>query len=278
MSRADWERYLRTGQEPDRRRALEYLLPGDPYGPASEWARFFEFLYGRYHGWVDGFELVNEPNLQLWPQQAPPPPGAADPFARTRTTIERATAQLLKTAQAISATYAHSTMLYAPSISDSDTASSRLYTRWDEFVPALLGAFGEFGYLPHSRQAWSHHNYTDVERRQTTTRTQLIRGLLAGRWAGHADGRAPTVFVTEGGARLSRMPALYPDEDPREAQARCLRHVWALHRPGAAAGAGVAMLAQYLIHSDPNFDCGLIDPYPSRVERPAYAAWSSFAA
>ena len=34
-------------------------------------------------------------------------------------------------------------------------------------------------YTPHSRQAWSHHNYTDVEKRQTATRTQLIRGLLA---------------------------------------------------------------------------------------------------
>lgn len=276
MSPADWERYQRTGREPEGRHALEYLLPADPYGPGSEWARFFAFLYGRYEGRVDGFELVNEPNLQLWPQQAPPPPGA-DPFAPAETTIEATVAQLLKTAQGISASHGHSTMLYAPSISDSDTASSRRYTRYDDFVGALLDACASIGYEPHSRQAWSHHNYTDVEKRQTATRTQLIRGLLAGRWAGHGDG-SPTVFVTEGGARLSRMSVLYPGEDPREAQARCLRDAWALHQPGAPAGAGVAMLAQYLLYADPNFDCGLLDPYPSRVKRPAYAAWRAFEA
>jgi hypothetical protein len=279
MTRAEWERYVRNGRDPaaynPSRHALEYLLPDDAYGPASEWARFFDFLYDRYHGWVDGFELVNEPNLQLWPQQAPPAAGA-DPFAPTPTTIGVAIAQLLKTAQAVSTSYAHTTMLYAPSISDSDTPSSRRYTRYDDFVGALLDAFGAVGYLPHSRQAWSHHNYTDVEKRQTATRTQLIRGLLAGRWGGHGDGREPTVYVTEGGARLSRMPALYPREDPREAQAKGLRDAWALHQPGAAAGEGVAMLAQYLLYADPNFDCGLLDPYPSRVKRPAYAAWRAF--
>ena len=36
------------------------------------------------------------------------------------------------------------------------------------------------------------------------------------------------------------------------------------------------MFAQYLIYADPNFDCGLIDPYPSTVKRPAYEAWKSF--
>ena len=168
-------------------------------------------------------------------------------------------------------------MLYAPSISDSDTATSRLYQRYDEFLPALLDACAAIGYLPHSRQAWSHHNYPDVEKRQTATRTQLIRSQLAGRWFGYgSSGSSPTVFVTEGGARLSRMPALYPGEDPRAAQAKCLRDAWALHQRDTGAGAGVAMFAQYLIYADPNFDCGLIDPYPSAGKRPAYAAWKAF--
>ena len=289
MTRAAWERYLRSGRDPaayaPSRRALEYRLPADPYGPASAWARFFEFLYRRYHSgqrssgrWVDGFELVNEPNLQLWPLQAPPAAGAADPFAPTTPTIAGHVAQLLKTAQGVSAKFAHSTMLYAPSISDSDTASSRLYDRYDAFVPALLDACAAIGYLPHSRQAWSHHNYTDVEKRQAATRTQLIRGRLAGRWTGYSSGQAPTVFVTEGGARLSRMPALYPGEEPRAAQAKCLRDAWALHQVDTGAGAGVAMFAQYLLYADPNFDCGLLDPYPSTAKRPAYAAWKAFPA
>ena len=247
-------------------KAPEYRLPGDAYGPGSAWAAYFAFLHDRYHAGreggprVDGFELVNEPNLQLWPQAG----------------VAREVAQLLKTAQGISARNAHSTMLFAPSISDDDAPSSERYTRWSEFVPALLDELEAIGYLPHSGQAWSHHNYTDVERRQTRTRSQAIRALLKGRWGGYVEGEAPTVFVTEGGARLSRMPDLYPGEEPREAQARCLRDAWALHARPDGAGAGVAMFAQYLLYADPNFDCGLLDPFPSTVKRPAYEAWKAF--
>jgi hypothetical protein len=285
MTRAAWERYVRDGRNPSvynpSRRALEYRVAPDPYGPASRWAGFLDFLFRRYHygdrtrRHVRAFELVNEPNLQLWPQQSAPAAGA-DPFAQTTLAIDRAIAQLLKTAQAVSARYGHSTMLLAPSISDSDTATSRLYTRYDRFTPALLDAAAAIAYVPHARQAWSHHNYTDVEKRQTATRTQIIRSQLAGRWKGYATGQSPTVFITEGGARLSRMPALYPAEDPRAAQAKCLRDAWARHQVDAGAGQGVAMFAQYLIYADPNFDCGLIDPYPSTVKRPSYAAWKTF--
>jgi hypothetical protein len=266
MSEREWRRYERAGRDArvhsPRRRALEYLLPDDPYGPAGAWAGFFAFLYDRYGGRVDAFELVNEPNLQLWPQRGVP----------------REIARLLATAQGISASHAHSTLMLAPSLSDDEAPSNRLYTRYDEFIPALLDELASIGYIPHSRQAWSHHNYTDVERRRTRTGTQRIRGLLAGRWAGYAEGAAPTVFITEGGARLSRMAALYPDEDARRAQAKCVRDAWALHLREDGAGAGVAMHAQYLLHADPNFDCGLLDPYPSTVKRPAYAAWKAFPA
>ena len=274
MERTAWERYVAAGRDARRydppRRALEYELPEDPYGPRSAWAGFFSFLYARYAGRVEGFELVNEPNLQLWPQQAPA--AGADPFAPGEPRIAREVARLMLTAQRISARHAHAAMLLAPSISDTDQPSSRRYTRDEEFVPALLDELAAIGYLPHSRQAWSHHNYTDVERRRVPPRVQVLRSQLAGRWSGHAAGAAPTVFVTEGGARLSRMPELYPDEDPREAQAECLRRAY------DAAGPGVAMFAQYLLYADPNFDCGLIDPYPSGRRRPAYAAWKALPA
>jgi hypothetical protein len=261
-----WANGTEDGLRGPRDQAPEYrLLPG-AYAPEGAWARYFAFLHDRYHAGretgprVAGLELVNEPNLQLWPQ-----PGVA-----------REVAQLLQTAQAISARSGHSTMLFAPSISDDDARSSERHTRWDEFVPALLDELEAIGYRPHARQAWSQHNYTDVEKRQTQTRGQAIRALLKGRWDGFAEGEAPTVFITEGGARLSRMPHLYPDERPREAQARCLRDAWALHARADGAGAGVAMFAQYLLYADPNFDCGLLDPYPSTVKRPAYEAWKAF--
>jgi hypothetical protein len=254
-------------QQP-RGKAPEYRLPADAYGPGSAWAGFFAFLHDRFHAGresgprVAGFELVNEPNLQLWPQ-----PGVA-----------REVARLLLTAQGISARAAHSTMLYAPSISDDDAPTSARYTRWSEFVPALLDELAAIGYAPHPGQAWSHHNYTDVEKRQTSTRSQAIRALLRGRWGGHVEGDGPTVHITEGGARLSQMPRLYPAEDPRAAQAKCLSDAWALHERADGAGAGVAMFAQYLLYADPNFDCGLLDPYPSTVKRPAYEAWRAFPA
>jgi hypothetical protein len=273
MTKAAWERYLRNGRNASvytpSRRALEYRLPADAYGPSSAWARYLDFLFRRYHygqrasgRYVHGFELVNEPNLQLWPQAG----------------IAREIARLLMTAQGISARHAHSTLLLAPSISDDDARSSTRYTRWDEFVAELLDELEAIGYLPHSRQAWSHHNYTDVERRRSATNSQAIRTLLEGRWGGYAEGRAPTVFVTEGGARLSRMPELYPDEDPRQAQAHCVRESWTRHLDEHGEGEGVAMLAQYLLYADPNFDCGLLDPYPSTEKRPAYAAWRAFPA
>ena len=182
----------------------------------------------------------------------------------------------MATAQQVAARYGSTTRLYAPSASDSDTASSRRYTRWNEFVPALLDALAARGYRAGPTQAWSHHNYSDVEYRTAATRLQVIRGQLAGRWTGYATAQSPTVFVTEGGARLSRMPSLYPAEDPRQAQAKCLRDAWALQARDTGQGAGVAMFAQYLLYADPNFDCGLIDPWPSTVKRPAYAAWKAF--
>ena len=97
-------------------------LPADAYGPASAWARFFEFLYRRYHygqrasgRFVHGFDLVNEPNLQLWPQHAPAAAGASR-FASGPVTITTQVAQLMATAQQVAARYGSSTRLYAPSI------------------------------------------------------------------------------------------------------------------------------------------------------------------
>ena len=137
-------------------------------------------------------------------------------------------------------------------------------------MPALLDELAAIGYLAHSGQAWSHHNYTDVERRRTATQhARPSAALLAGRWAGYVEGQPPTVFVTEGGARLSRMPALYPAEEPRAAQAQLpARRLGAARSATDGAGAGVAMFAQYLLYADPNFDCGLLDPYPEHGETP----------
>jgi hypothetical protein len=202
------------------------------------------------------------------------PSASADPFALAPLKVGSTVAQLMKTAQAVSARLGHPNTLYAPSSSDSDTGS-RIVTRYDEFATALLDAFPVVGYKPQSRQAWSHHNYLDVEGR-VTTRIQALRSRLAGRWTGFAELGAPTVFVTEGGARIAKMRSLYPGEDPLAAQAKCLQTAWSLSSATGGGGAGVAMLAQYLLYGDPNFDCGLLDPAPATVKRPSYWTWKTF--
>jgi hypothetical protein len=283
MSAAAWNKYVANGRNPavynPSRRALEYRVPNEGYRLDGAWSRFFEFLYRRYHygqrssgRFVHGFELVNEPNLQLWPQQAPS--ATADAFAPGTLKIGGTVAQLARTAQQVSARFGHTTTLYAPSCSDSD-ANSRLITPYDAFATLLLDSMAQIGYVPHSKQAWALHNYSDVEQR-TTTRLQTVRTRLNGRWQGLVEGQAPTVFVTEGGARVTKMKSLYPTEDPLQAQASCLQTAWTNHSSDSGGGAGVAMLAQYLLYADVNFDCGLLEPHPSTNKRPSYTTWKTF--
>ena len=63
----------------------------------------FAFLYARYHRGqatgreVHGFELVNEPNYQLWPQRGPS--GPATPSPPGRSAAQHAVAEMMVTAR-----------------------------------------------------------------------------------------------------------------------------------------------------------------------------------
>lgn len=138
-----------------------------------------------------------------------------------------------------------------------------------------LDALDAAGYRAGPNVAWAHHNYTDLERRSTDTRVQRLRSVLAGRWGGYVEGAAPTVFVTEGGVRLSKMAAYYPQEDRLAAQARSWQLGWDAHHRDDGPGAGIGMLAQYTTYAEPRFDAGLLDPWPAVVRRPAYRVWQS---
>jgi len=102
-----------------------------------------------------------------------------------------------------------------------------------------------------------------------------MRSLIGNRWKGFVEGAAPTVFVTEGGVRLSQMRSYYPTEDRPEAQALSWRGGWYRHFRNDGPGAGVGMLAQYTTYADPNFDAGLLDPWPAQVRRPVYDVLAS---
>jgi hypothetical protein len=283
IARADWARHVAAGRDPARvnpsRRALEFAIPPEVVGPGSAWAGFFEFAYARWHHgvavsrpYVHGIELVNEPNFQLWPQRAPAP--GDDPFALGDLTVQATVAQMMQTAATIAARYGDDTLIFAPSFADSELGG-RTVTQYDELAPRLLDALAAIGHTPGATTAWAHHNYTDLERRSTDTKAQRLRALLAGRWTGYSEGSAPTIFMTEGGVRLSKMAAYYPAEDRLAAQALSWQQGWDRHHGDEGAGAGIAMLAQYTTYADPRFDSGLLDPWPAVVRRPVYGVWAS---
>lgn len=282
IASAAWARYVAEGRNPaayaPSRRALEFSVPAEGCGPGTAWAAMFAFFHDRYRPdratglRVDALELVNEPNFQLWPQRAPS--GAADPFASGPLTVQRTVAQMMAAARAVSAAAGHPGLILAPSFADSDQGG-RTVTHYDEFTPLLLDELAATGAVVGPNEAWSHHDYTDVENRVEATKAQVLRGLLAGRWTGLADAAGPTVLLTEGGARLSRMRALYPAEDPRAAQASSIALALERHARPDGPGAGIGMFAQYTIHAEPGFDCGLLEPWPSGIRRAAFDAWSA---
>ena len=45
-------------------------MPPDGFGPDSKWCAFVTWLWNRYADRLAAFEVVNEPNGQLWPQRS----------------------------------------------------------------------------------------------------------------------------------------------------------------------------------------------------------------
>jgi hypothetical protein len=177
-------------------------------------------------------------------------------------------------AQAVAERHGDTTLRLAPSLADSEILA-RTVTPFLEFTSALLDALDAAAHFPGPTEAWAHHNYTDLERRREDTGVQAVRALIRDRWTGYVEGEAPTVWITEGGVRVPNVSLYYPDEDPLEAQALSIAQGWERHVRDDGAGAGVAMFAQYQTYTDPRFDAGLLEPWPSTVRRPAYAVWGS---
>jgi hypothetical protein len=278
---AAWQRYVAGGRDPavytPSRRGLEFAVPAEGCGPGTAWARMFAFLHERYRPdraglRVDGIELVNEPNFQLWPQRTPSP--TADEFALGDVLAQRTIAQMMAAAREVSAAAGHPMLIFTPSFADSDQRG-RTVTPHDVLTVALLDELEATGAAVGPNEVWAHHNYTDMEGRVLATKTQAMRALMRGRWTGLADPTGPVVVITEGGVRISRMRALYPAEDPRAAQATSMALALSRHAANSGPGAGVWMLAQYTIHADPGFDSGLMEVWPSTVRRPVFAAWSA---
>jgi hypothetical protein len=263
------------GGDPGRRKDLTFKLPPD-LGPESPWGLWIDFLLGRYGSSIDALEIVNEPNLQHWPQHGPSP-DPASPFDAGPLTIDAAVADMIQTATTLAARHDNPPLIVAPATSDV-SGESRTVTGYDTFTRALLDRLAERDFDPGPQVAWSHHNYTDVEGDLGggDNRLAQVRRLLERRWTGwpHGDAARPGVLVTESGARVTKVAKTFglPDAgSARRKQADLLERSWRRLASGPE-GAGVGLLCLYLFRTDPNYDSGLCEA--NGTPRPAYYAWA----
>ena len=283
MTREDYEgRKLFRFYKP-----LSFRVPRpEELGVDGAWGGWVRFLYGRYsaHGAGFALDLLNEPNLQWWPQRDPSPTG--DRFAPGAVSSPALAARMMQTAQAVAAEHGHPAYIGAPGVSDlmgPGEAHRRLHTGYAEFVEQTLAHLAEAGFDAHERFLWTHHNYADVEEDlgeggAGPSRAADLRRRLSGRWTG-AGGESPRVWITEGGVRVNR----YGGE---QAQNRLMKRAWA-RMAGEADGAGIEMMANYLLYSKETYDSGLLNPtlrtapLPGEVPgapRIAFGSWRDFPA
>jgi hypothetical protein len=221
---------------------------GHAVAAGSAWEQFVAWVVARYGGSTDVLELCNEPNLAG--------------------TAPETVAAMFVTAQRIAGGLGSKLVLAGPGTSD-----IRGYAR---FTERLLDALDARGFVAGPRFAWTHHNYADVA--YGTSRTADVRRRLVGRWAGWpaGDAGAPQLLITEGGVTLQTIERRLGIADPaaqRAKQAELLRAAYE-RLAGGPDGAGVALVTQYLFHTDPHYDSGLCDTVEAGgARRPAYDAW-----
>ena len=235
-------------------RSPEWRLPDSGHGPYSPWAGFVEALWTRYAGRMSFFEVINEPNLQVWPQDG----------------IAARVAFMIATVDAIARRHDFAATCLAPSISDAESDRPALITTREPFVADLLDALERRGFEGGEHWIWSFHNYNDAE--LGGDRVGAMREQIAGRWRGRraADG-GPLVYATEGGVRLSgvrrRYGVSFSPRRERAEQAAML--AGALARYERAPGVG--LFTQYTILAEPDYDCGLREA--DGTARPAFRAF-----
>ncbi|HWT24988.1 MAG TPA: hypothetical protein VN213_15920, partial [Solirubrobacteraceae bacterium] len=263
------------GGPPAGLKAREYALPADGHGPDSPWGRFVSALLDRYvargeeHGRIQALEVVNEPNLQLWPQRSPA--AAASPFDDDGTELvaHRAVAEMMVTVDELVTAAGGGLTCLAPSVADAETYPRLVSGVRDGFAEALLDELDRRGFGGGCHWRWSYHNYGDME--QGTDGVVDLRRRIAGRWRGLERDGGPVMAATEGGCRLSAMGEGLSDEARLREQAVRLARAVDRHRDLADLGAGLEFLTQYTVMADPNYDCGLRGA--DGTERPAFGAW-----
>ena len=232
----------------------EWRMPRSGHGPDSHWARFVEELWLRYSCRMACFEVVNEPNLQLWPQED----------------VAERVAGMITTVDAIARRHEEQVTCLAPSISDAESDRPFMITEQRPFTAALLDALDRRGFQGGERWVWSFHNYNDAE--LGGDRVSDMRAQLGARWRGRrADDGGPLVYATEGGVRLigvrRRFGTTFSPERQRAEQAALLAA--AIERYERTPGVG--LFTQYTVTAEPGYDCGLREA--DGAARPAFRAF-----
>jgi hypothetical protein len=286
----DWRAGLRA--RPGYK-TYEYRMPPKGFGPGQAWSEFVTWLWDRYADRIAAFEVVNEPNGQLWPQRSTVDTDDINVRWGTEGSdllTAPAVAEMMETVDALARSHPNPPLLLAPSCSDSLTVAPRTvttnhknpYTPSDDpFTESLVRALAARGFAGGERWVWAYHNYSDVERNYQHV-VHLRRILAEGGWAGRRLDGGPEVWCTEGGCRIAVTntrfaPTLGRDltaDERRAYQARVLTEALARHHYAKGAGAGVGMLTQYTTYADPNFDDGLLEAAAAGgAPRPALKAW-----
>jgi hypothetical protein len=274
-------------------KAQEYGMPTDGFKPGSRWAEYVQFLWDRYADRLTAFEVVNEPNGQIWPQRSTVLTDDVTIRWGTKDSelvSSQAVADMMVTVDGLARRHPNPPLLLAPSCSDSllvaprttTTSHTNRYRKSDDpFAESLLAALDARGFVADDRWIWSYHNYSDLE--NNFQHVVDLRHVLAEHgWTGRQLDGGPEVWCTEGGCRMlradvtARMTAILgrapSDEERLRYQALFVGESLARHHSAKGAGTGVGMLTQYTLYNE-GVNAGLLDQFGTL--RPSFDAWCS---
>ena len=236
-----------AGTPVERLKAMEMRIPAGQLGTEGYYGRWIDWLVGRYAAYGDNLtlEIMNEPNLQMWPQQGPSTTG--DPFGPGPVVVGSYVAQMINTARTVAAAHGNPIQMAGPALSDHFGDDSRTETNFRTAVSGTLAGLPPGG--GPDDFVWTHHNYSDVEENvPSPTRADAVRTLLLGRWDGRGGSTDPKVWLTEGGARLGSGQATDLSK-----QADLVR----VNYERMSAAPGIEMWTNYMLYSNPYADSGL---------------------
>lgn len=241
-----------------RYKAFEQGVPVIELGVGGYWGAWISWLIGRYGKYGCGviLELFNEPNFQWWPQQD----------SSGNITSSNKAAEMMQTAATVSSMWGYPMPIAAPASSDTRRATTRMWTNYQQFMTELRTDLLNLNFHGHPTFMWSHHNYADVETGNYNGYAHTWNSLY-GWWHGWsataADGTNPGIWITEGGCRLTEVGGNLNTQASR---------VGGMYQVMAIAS-GVQMFTNYLLHTVPSYDTGLMNPWPNATKRPV---WNTF--